>query len=232
MAAMIEDLQSWAPFTGSLAAFLASHAIPARPPIRRRLVGVVGERAYLILYSVMSLVLLGWLFRSAGEAPYVELWPVQDWQRLVPQFLVPLAFAMGTIGLFTANPLSLSLDRQDSGSAPSSILGITRHPVLWALALWAAAHLVPSGDLAHVLLFAILLMLCLGGMVLMDRRSARQLGEARWMELAATRPLVPFSRPGALHWPTRREALLGLLGLLVANTMALLHGLIIGVPAI
>ena len=229
---MIEEVQSWMPFAGSLAAFLASHAIPARPPIRRRLVGIVGERVYLILYSIMSLVLLGWLFQAAAEAPYVELWPELDWQHLVPRILVPLAFALGTIGLLTANPLSLSIGRQGPEPAPSSILGVTRHPVLWALALWAAAHMIPNGDLAHFLLFGTLLALCLGGMMLMDRRAARQLGTARWLELAATRPLVPFSRPGALHRPTWREVWLGLSGLLLAAGIATLHGAVIGVPAL
>jgi len=231
MAAMIEDLQSWMPFTGALTAFLASHAIPTRPPIRRRLVGIVGERAYLFLYSAMSLLLLAWLFRSAGEAPFVELWPVQEWQPVVPRILVPLAFAIGTVGLATANPLSLSIDRRELDRRPSSILGVTRHPVLWALALWAAAHLAPNGDLAHVLLFGMLLTLCLGGMVLMDRRSARRLGKAEWIELAATRPLLPFSRPAALRRPTQREVLLGLVGLLLAGAFGVLHGSIIGTPA-
>lgn len=227
---MIEELQSWTPFAGSLAAFLASHAIPARPPIRRRLVGIVGERAYLVLYSVASLLLLGWLFRAAAEAPYVELWATLEWQLFVPRILVPVAFALGTMGLFTANPLSLSLKRQ--GPARSSILGVTRHPVLWALALWALAHLVPNGDLAHVLLFGLLLVLSLGGMVVMDRRAARRLGSAEWTSLTARSPLLPFSRPDALLWPTWRDGLLGLLGLLLANAMAVLHGPIIGVAAI
>lgn len=229
---MTQDLQSWLPFAGALTAFLASHAIPTRPSIRRRLVGIAGERVYLIFYSAMSLLVLAWLFQAAGEAPYVEVWPSLDWQHFAPRILVPLAFAIGTIGLFTANPLSLSINRRDPQSSPSSILGITRHPVLWALALWAAAHLVPNGDLAHVLLFGTLLVLCLGAMMLMDRRSARQLGTARWLELAATRPLLPFSRPQALRRPTRQEILLGLLGLLNAAVVAALHGPIIGVPAI
>lgn len=181
-------------------------------------------------YSLASLLLLAWLFRSAGEAPYVELWPVLDWQPVVPRVLVPVAFALGMIGLFSANPLSLSLGRH--GLARSSILGVTRHPVLWALALWATAHLVPNGDLAHVLLFGILLALCLGGMILMDRRSAKRLGDTEWAKLAARRPFFPFSRPHALLWPTRRDVLLGLIGLLIAYAMTMLHEAIIGVPAI
>lgn len=227
---MIEDVQSWFPFAGSMVAFLASHAIPARPFVRRRLVGAVGERAYIILYSAMSLFLLGWLFRSAGASPYVELWPAMEWQRRVPQFVVPAAFAVGTLGLLTPNPLSLSANRRQADDR-AAILGVTRHPVLWALALWAAAHMVPNGDVAHVALFGTLLALCFAGMVLMDRRAARHLGRDRWTDLAARRPLLPFSRPKSLRWPSRRDVLLGLVGLSLAMGAAVFHEAIIGLPA-
>ena len=229
---MIEDVPSWIPFAGSMVAFLASHAIPARPSIRRRLVAAVGERLYVVVYSATSLFLLGWLFRAAGEAPYVELWPAMDWQSLVSRVVMPIAFALGTIGLFTANPLSLSTNRREANESAASVLGVTRHPVLWALALWAAAHMVPNGDLAHVVLFGTLLVLSLAGMVLMDRRAARRLGQARWTELAARQPSLPFSRPTALRWPSHRELMLGLVGLLLAAGAAFLHETIIGVPAL
>jgi uncharacterized membrane protein len=154
-----------------------------------------------------------------------------DWQALVPQFVVPAAFAVGTIGLYTANPLSLSASRREADGR-AAIHGVTRHPVLWALALWAVAHMLPNGNLAHVLLFGTLLVLSLAGMVLMDRRAARRLGQDRWTELAARQPLLPFSRPRSLRWPLRRELLLGLVGLLLAAGAAFLHETIIGVSAL
>jgi uncharacterized membrane protein len=229
---MIGDAHLWMPFAGSMVAFLASHAIPARPSVRRRLVRVVGERLYIALYSAMSLFLLGWLFRSAGEAPYVELWPAMDWQRLVPRVVVPAAFALGSIGLFTANPLSLSANRWEADDDAAGILGVTRHPVLWALALWAAAHMVPNGDVAHVVLFGTLLALCLAGMAMMDRRATKRLGPSRWNELAARRPLMPFSDPRSLNWPSPRDVVLCLVGLSLARCAAVLHEATVGVPAV
>jgi uncharacterized membrane protein len=228
---MPHDAQLWIQFAGSMAAFLAAHAVPARPPLRRRLVGVLGESAYIALYSALSLLLMAWLFHAAGEAPYVELWPAMDWQRLIPRLLVPAAFAFGVVGLFTPNRMSLSASRR-SGDASGAILSITRHPVLWALALWAAAHMVPNGDLAHVMLFGTLLALCLAGMALMDRRARRRLGQDEWRSLAARLPLVPLSRPASLSWPSRRDLLLGFAGLVLAGAALALHEIIIGVPAI
>ena len=229
---MIEELQAWSPFAVSMVAFLASHAIPARPPIRRRLVGLFGERGYLALYSGLSLILLGWVFHSAGEAPYVQLWPTLDWQYTVPRILIPPAFALGTVGLAGPNPLSFSIVRRAADAKGSAILCVTRHPVPWALCLWATAHLVPNGDLAHVILFGCLLSLAFGGMALLDRRAKRQLGSEAWAELAAASPLVPFSKPIWLRHFTRRDALIASVGLLLAFMMALLHGALIGVPAI
>jgi uncharacterized membrane protein len=39
----------------ALALFLAAHSIPARPAVRGRLVATLGERPYLLLYSLLSL---------------------------------------------------------------------------------------------------------------------------------------------------------------------------------
>nr|WP_295887415.1 NnrU family protein [uncultured Devosia sp.] len=227
---MPHDAQLWIQFAGSMAALLAAHAVPARPPLRRRLVGALGEGVYVALHSAMSLLLLAWMFRATAEAPYVELWPAMDWQRFIPRLLVPAAFAFGVVGLCTPNRLSLSANRRPD-DASGSILGITRHPVLWALALWAAAHIVPNGDLAHVMLFGTLLALCLAGMALMDRGARRRLGQDEWKSLAARRPLVPFSRPASLSWPSRRDLLLGFVGLALAGAALALHEIIIGVPA-
>lgn len=56
------------------------------------------------------------------------------------------------------------------------ITGLTRHPLLLAIGLWAAGHLVPNGDLAHVLLFGRFLAMSIAGMLVLDRRRRRQRG--------------------------------------------------------
>lgn len=40
--------------------FTASHMVGAVRPLRAAIVARIGERAYLALYSLVSLVLLGW----------------------------------------------------------------------------------------------------------------------------------------------------------------------------
>ena len=48
MAAILD----WTPFTVAFVLFLASHAVPARPALRARLVRALGERVYLLLYEI------------------------------------------------------------------------------------------------------------------------------------------------------------------------------------
>lgn len=47
---------------------------------------------------------------------------------------------------------------------------------LWALSLWALAHVVPNGDLAHVILFGNFAAFALLGQRLVDRRRQRDMG--------------------------------------------------------
>jgi uncharacterized membrane protein len=187
--------------------FVVWHSVPARPGLRRRLVGTLGEAGYLALYTLASLLALGWLIVAAGRAPYVEVWAFAPWQLWVPNLAMPLVCLLVAFGVAIPNPLSFG------GRAPQEfdpdkpgIAGITRHPLLWALVLWSATHLPPNGDLAHVLLFGGFAVFALLGMVAMDRRFKRTLGTAEWERLARRTSLVPFAaladgrwRPAGLH---------------------------------
>ncbi len=225
----MDDFAAWAPFGTALVAFLASHAIPARPAVRRRLTALLGDRLYLALYSVLSIVLLVWLVHAAAGAPFVELWSFANWQRHVPALMVPIAFAIGAAGLFSPNPLSMSAARRPFEESRPGVVALTRHPVLMALALWTGSHLVPNGDLSHVILFGTFLLLSVGGMFILDRRARRRLGEAEWTVLARRYPMLQWPRG---RWLDRRTVLLGLAGVLFAVAFALLHEIIIGVPAL
>lgn len=64
----------------------------------------------------------------------------------------------------------------------AGIVRVTRHPLLVALALWASAHVVPNGDLAHVLLFGVFATFAALGGRLVDRRRRRDMGP-EWQRL-------------------------------------------------
>ncbi|GAB5471056.1 MAG: NnrU family protein [Rhodospirillales bacterium] len=217
----------WLAFAAIFAAFFATHSLPLRPPVKAKLVGVLGRRGFALAYSVLSLVMLAWLIVAAGQAPFVELWEPAAWQRQIALAgLLALCLVMA-LAIGRPNPLSFggarnaSFDPQRPG-----MVRWTRHPLLLGLAVWAGLHLLPNGDLAHVVLFGVLLAFALLGMGIVDRRKRRLLGDADWTALrdqVARAPLV--QRPAS--WP---ETLLRLAaGIAVFLLLVWLHPPVLGV---
>lgn len=194
-------------FLVALLFFLLLHSVPAMPAIRTRLIGLVGRRLYLVLYSLISLLALGWVFHAALRLDYVELWPPSAWQAWVPIILSPIAFFLLFAGLVSPNPGSITLRRGDASAG--AITTITRHPVLWGFALWAGSHLVPNGDLRSLLLFGAFALFALVGMVTAERR-ARRRQEAGFAQFARTTSILPFAAllDGRARWRFDRSMLI------------------------
>lgn len=170
-------------FLLALLAFLAAHSIPARPAIRSRFVAVLGERPYIVLYSLLSIGLLAWLISAAVRAPTILLWPTNLFTyQLALAFMLPASWLL-IGGLLTPNPLSISFSRTGFDPTRPGLVGVTRHPVLWGFALWTLLHTIANGDLISLIMFGGLLIFSLAGMRLLDRRRRRQLGEGGWRRL-------------------------------------------------
>lgn len=217
----------WIWFALAFAVFLASHRLPLRPAVRARLVTGLGERGFTVTYSILSVILLVWLIVAAGRAPYVEIWSRQAWQTWVPLGVMAVVCLLVALSVARPNPFSFGgMQTADFDPARPGIVRWVRHPLLLALALWAGAHLVPNGDLAHVILFCIFAAFALTGMRIVDRRKRRLMGAERWNALRkdiARGPVFPRPRsPGGLALRLASAALL--YGGLIA-----LHPLVIGV---
>lgn len=168
----------------AMAVFLASHAIPARKGLRDRAAAVFGNTGYHIAYSLLSIAVVVWLIAAYAGAPYVEVWEPRPWMRWPPFVAMLFASILLVAGLGTPNPFSLGRGGRGYDPARPGILRLTRHPLLWALILWAGAHIPANGDVSSLILFLPLLLLALAGPALMERKRRRELGE-RWTELAA-----------------------------------------------
>jgi uncharacterized membrane protein len=226
-------LNGWAEFIAAFAVFLLSHAIPARPAVRAALVNSLGDRGFLIGYSVVSLIVLSWLIVATGRSPVVQLWPFAHWQIWAPNLAMPLACMLAAFGIGAANPLSFGGNPNARfDPAHPGITGVVRHPLLWAIALWSGSHILPNGDLAHVLLFGFFALLALAGMLVIDRRKRRQLGDAIWTNLAAQTSFWPFAALISRHWRPRSIRLDPMriaIGLLAWLVLLLAHPFVIGV---
>lgn len=192
-------LAGWYPLVAAFAAFFVSHTIPVRPGVKTRMIAVLGARGFTLLYSGLSLGMLGWLIAAAGRAPYVALWPYAPWQNHVPLVVMAGVCVIVALSLARPNPFSFGGARNDSfDPARAGLVRYTRHPLLAAIFLWAAAHLVPNGDLAHVLVFGSFAGFAVLGMALIDRRKRRQIGPC-WEVMDAARRNAPLL-PRPMSW--------------------------------
>jgi len=192
----------------ALALFLLAHRWPTRPAVRAALVGRLGERGFTILYSLLSLLLLGWLIAATLGAPVIVLWDYAPWQPWVTLLAMLPACLLIAAAVAAPNPLSFGGARNEAfDPAAPGIVGFCRHPLLLALALWAGAHIVPNGELATLLLFLPLAAFSLCGMRLIDRRRREVLGEARWRSLAARSSLLPGGALLAGRWRPRKAGI-------------------------
>jgi len=202
----------WLEFGLALALFLLSHRLPALLGIKDRLIARFGRRAYGMAYSLLSLALFAWVIAAAGRAPFVVLWDQQGWMRWLVNLIMPAVFLLGSCAVAAANPFAFEGRKQGFDPAHPGIAGLTRQPLLWAMALWAGVHLIANGDLSHVVLFGAMLALTLSGIALVERQARRRLG-ADWQRLTARTSLIPGAALLSGRWrprlnpPWRRLAL-------------------------
>lgn len=185
--------------TGSLAAlalamgaFVASHVLLSTLPIRSRLIAALGERGFQAGYSLLAVLLLVWLVMAYNAAPVVDVWWPPAGLRHLSLLLMPVACVLIVAGLTTTNPTVAGVDTaRHIGRGPTGIFRITRLPVMWAIGLWAIAHLLANGDAAGMILFSGIAVLALGGALNSDHRRRAMLGAA-WASFQAQTSFVPF----------------------------------------
>lgn len=208
----------WTGFILAFVAFFISHSVPVRAPVKPWLVARFGQRGFTVAYSILSLAVLAWLISEASSAPYVMLWSPAPWQNHVPLVAMAVVCAVAALALGRPNPFSFG-GPSDADFDPENpgIVRFIRHPLLVALALWSLAHLVPNGDVAHVILFGTFAGFALLGMPLLDRRKRRQMGP-RWDSLLAqVRAAPPVRMPSVGTWLRLVAAALLYLALLAVH---------------
>nr|WP_321459412.1 NnrU family protein [uncultured Cohaesibacter sp.] len=113
------------------------------PTVRAGLVDRMGEGPYKGLFTlliVLSLVLMVFGWRAAGEAGYIGDIYDEDWTRHLTHLLL-----LFSIILFGA------------AKAPSRIRRVIRNPMLTGLVLWSVGHLLVNNDQRSLVLFGGLL---------------------------------------------------------------------------
>jgi uncharacterized membrane protein len=216
-------------------AFCGSHVLLSSTGLRGSLRDQLGERGFLAVYSLTALVTFAWFLMAYAHAPTILLWPRQMWMALVPIVVMPLATVLLVAGYTTPNPTAVGMERAARADDPApGMLRVTRHPVMWAIGLWAISHMIANGDLRSLLFFGAFAALSLGGTLLIDRKKRLALG-SNWSRLAEVTSNLPFAAlvTGRTRLRWRDISLLRLIaGLLLYAVLYNAHALIAGAPVV
>lgn len=223
-------MDGWAEFAAALAVFFLSHALPVRPAVKGRIVARHGARVFSIGYSLLSIAVLAWLIIAAGRAPFVPLWDRAPWQAWLALIIMAPACVLAAVAIVSVNPFSFGGRSGRFDPQAPGIAGVSRHPLLLAIFLWAGAHMLANGALAHVVLFGLFTVFAIGGMAILDRRRQREMGHEHWRNAARATSLMPLSALISGRWHPRSVPPLGavLAGLAVYVLLIGLHPWVIG----
>jgi uncharacterized membrane protein len=156
--------------------------------LRDAVVARIGEGPFRGLFSLVSILALAFLIWCWGRSATTPLWYAPIWLRWVLVAVMLVAFVLFVASVSDRNPTMIG---GDTARPPRGIQRITRHPMLWSFALWAAAHIIGNGDSAGIVFFGTFLVTALAGMPSIDAKLARR-DPATWQALSAATSVVPF----------------------------------------
>ena len=154
--------------------FFAAHSVSiVAEPWRNRVAGRLGEVPWQGLYSLVSIAGLVLIIGGYGAA-----------RQAAGLLYVPPAWTahLNLLLMLPVFPLLLA------AYLPGRIRAAVRHPMLLAVILWSAGHLLANGSVADVLLFGVFLAWGVADLVSMRRRTERpvpRLPAGRWNDAVA-----------------------------------------------
>lgn len=173
-------------------AFTGGHFLLSSRGVRGPLVRLMGEKPFRGIYSVLMIAALVWMIRAYNDAPYERVWDAGIVGPPVILILVYFATVFFVCSVTTRNPTMVGMDSLHHDVAPGKgIYAIVRHPMMAAIALWAAAHLFVRGDVAAIVFFGGLWVLATFGMVHIDNRRRANADNA-WRAFEAGTSRTPF----------------------------------------
>ena len=196
----------------ALAAFVGTHFLLSHP-LRPALAGKLGEPAFAGVYSLVAFATFGWAVLAFRKAPIEQLWVVPTGVWHAASLVMLLAAILFAGSILSPNP-SLPMAGALAKAGPRGVMRITRHPMMWSFALWAAVHAAVAGTSRALALTVAVGALALIGSKLQDGKNQQQRG-SEWAAFEAQTSWLPFGRGFAL--PGWRATLGGLVIFLAAT---------------
>lgn len=161
-------------------AFVGGHFALSHP-LRGIFVSLLGEKVFLGLYSLVHIAIFVWIvmaFLAVGPGGAM-LWNGQataPW--IIASLMTILAMAL-LLASFKGNPALPGTRPQAIDVArPNGVFAVTRHPMLWAVAIWAFAHILIAPNARTTITAGSMAILALLGAYLQDRKKSALLGQA------------------------------------------------------
>jgi len=177
---------------GGAAAFVASHFALSHP-LRRPMVRLMGEVAFMGVYSLVAFVALGAMIFGYHDAPdTAPLWTIGTaiWSLVTVTMLLASILLIGSL---IGNPaLPDPMGRIAIPSEARGVFAITRHPMMWAFALWGACHILVYPVTRNIIVAVAMIVLALGGAAMQDRKKAA-LDPVGWPSWVARTSYWPFA---------------------------------------
>lgn len=213
----------------AISAFVAGHELLSHP-LRAPLVAKLGDRGFMLVYSVVALGTLGLAVQLWKAIEPNRLWIAPNWLHVV--CVIAMAFAaILFVGSVTApNPALMGMP---AGGRPRGVQRITRHPMMWSFAIWGIVHIIMSADSRTIVLASGIITLALFGAAMQDGKKRAQ-NPAYGDHMAAT-GFMPFGAQlrGRAAWSSALPGLVATVGGLALWALLLWgHPLVIGLPAL
>jgi uncharacterized membrane protein len=171
--------------------WIGVHIGIAGTSVRDLVVARIGDSAFRGLFSLVSIAALIFLVRAWSTSGTKLIWFTPDWLRWILVVAMLPAFVLFVASVSQPNPTMIG----PSGAVarpPRGVTRVTRHPMLWSFAIWAAVHVIGNGDSASIVFFGAFLITALAGMPSIDAKLARR-DQATWQALSAATSIVPFA---------------------------------------
>jgi len=186
-------------------AFVGMHFALSHP-LRAPLVGALGDNGFRALYSLVALATFIWAamaFRAVGPGG-APMWNGSSDALWAAATVIMLLASVLLAGSFQRNPaLPDPRAAAHAALAPHGVFHVTRHPMMWSIALWAATHILLSPTPRQFILASAIGLLALLGAHLQDRKKESQMGDAwtGWEERTSYWPRFGgLARAGAIAW--------------------------------
>jgi uncharacterized membrane protein len=152
--------------------FAMSH--PLRPALAR-----LGTGGFMAVYNLVSLAGLGWMIIAFRAAPPADLGGSGELGWLLATVITLPAMMLWLGSMIQRNPALPMPGAEDTArKPPQGVFRITRHPMMWGFALWAASHIILWWSWRTVIVSLAVGLLALIGAHMQDRKKRVLMGEA------------------------------------------------------